>query len=111
VKFFTFQLTAHIGLLKGTPNAVKSVWEPKEGGNVKSDKSRAGQAQIERREGENYYRSFRWKFFETSPVGNLSARRTADLSDDSQDSKTGKIDAAGLGHPAENKQHQKEKKF
>jgi len=58
VKFFTFQLTAHIGLLKGTPNGVKSVWEgshfathckmgpePKEGGNAKSDKSRAGQAQ------------------------------------------------------------------
>jgi hypothetical protein len=89
--------------LKGTPNAIKSVWEPKEGGNVKPDKSRAGQAQIERREGENYYRSFRWKFFETSPVRNLS--------DDSQDSKTGKIDAAGLGHPAENKQHQKEKNF
>jgi len=26
-KIFTFQLTAHIGLLKGTPNAIKSVWE------------------------------------------------------------------------------------
>ena len=32
MKISTFQLTAHIGLLKGTPNAIKSVWEPKEGG-------------------------------------------------------------------------------
>jgi hypothetical protein len=89
-------LTAHIGLLKGTLNGIKGVWEPKEGGNVKSNKNRAGQAQIERREGENYYRLFRCKFFETSAVRN---------------SETGKIDAAGLGHPAENQQHEKEKNF
>jgi len=25
-----------IGLLKGTPNAIMSVWEPKEGGRIKS---------------------------------------------------------------------------
>ena len=27
VKILTFQVTAHIGPLKGTPNAIKSVWE------------------------------------------------------------------------------------
>jgi len=27
VRKFAFQLGAHIGLLKGTPNAIKSVWE------------------------------------------------------------------------------------
>jgi hypothetical protein len=42
---FTFQSTAHIGLLKGTPNAVKSVWEPKEGGKVNSYRNCPGQAQ------------------------------------------------------------------
>jgi len=44
VKTSTFQVTAHIGPLKGTPNAIKSVWEPKEGGKVKSYKNCPGQA-------------------------------------------------------------------
>ena len=43
-KIFTFQLISHIRLLKGTPNAVKSFWEPKEGGNAKSKKNCPGQA-------------------------------------------------------------------
>ena len=35
MKIFAFQLTANTKLVKGTLNAIKSVWEPKEGGNVK----------------------------------------------------------------------------
>jgi hypothetical protein len=51
VKNFAFESTAYIALLKGTPNAIKSVWEgshfatyckmgpePKEGGTVNSQK-------------------------------------------------------------------------
>ena len=38
VKIFASKLTAHIGLLKVNPNAIKSVWESKEGGSVKSQR-------------------------------------------------------------------------
>ena len=38
VKIFTSRLTTHIGLLKGTTNALYRVWEPKEGGKISPKK-------------------------------------------------------------------------
>ena len=36
INILAFQSTTHIGPLKGPPNAIKRVWEPKKGGKAKS---------------------------------------------------------------------------
>jgi hypothetical protein len=67
IKNFTFQSTARIGLLKGTLNAIKGVWEgfyfaayckmgpePKEGGEVKSYQSNLSWANKECNKGRGF---------------------------------------------------------
>jgi hypothetical protein len=62
---FAFQSIAYIGLLKGTPNAIKSVWEgshfatyckmgpePKEGGRIKSQKIVLGRHRTRKKKSE-----------------------------------------------------------
>jgi len=85
---FAFQLTAYIGIfnLARRPQSPKGPLAAdalrqrregvKEGGKVKPYRSCAGQAQTECGEGENYYRSFFLRLFETGGKQELRRQKS-----------------------------------